>query len=103
MVAMTARTRRPLVTPFHSDAVAGDPPTAGLDQRQALDEHAAGLLAGAGALRAAARDSATSSVPLRLTRRVRIHVRGGRARPIVRTTHSAILDSLSQSGLVAQQ
>jgi hypothetical protein len=48
-------------------------------------------------------DSATSSMPLRLTRRVRIHARGGRARPIVRTTHSAILDSLSQSGLVAQQ
>jgi hypothetical protein len=56
MVAMTARARRVRVAPFHSGAGAGDLPAGGRDQAPALYEHAAGLLASAGALRAAAHE-----------------------------------------------
>jgi hypothetical protein len=61
MVAMIARARRGHVAPFHSDAGAGGPPAAGRDPAQALYEHAAGLLASAGTLRAAAHEPGTAA------------------------------------------
>jgi hypothetical protein len=61
MVAMIARARRGHVAPFHSDAGAGGPPAAGRDPAEALYEHAAGLLASAGALRAAAHEPGTAA------------------------------------------
>ena len=56
IVAMTAMTRRPmLVAPFRFDAAAGNPVReAGPDPAHALYGQAAGLLASAGALHAAA-------------------------------------------------
>jgi hypothetical protein len=61
MVAMIARARRVHGAPSHSDAAAADPPAAGRDPVQALYEHAAGLLASAGALRAAAHEPGTAA------------------------------------------
>src|SRR5215217_4918130 len=61
MVAMIARARRVHVAPFHSDAGAADPPAGGRDPTPALYAHAAGLLASAGALRAAAHEPATAA------------------------------------------
>jgi hypothetical protein len=62
IVAMTARARRPMrVTPSHSDVGAGYPSAAGRDPVRAVYEQAAGLLASAGALRAAAHASGTTA------------------------------------------
>lgn len=58
---MTARERRVRAVPFHTDAGASDPPTAGRDSAHALYEHAAGLLASAGALRAATHEPVTAA------------------------------------------
>jgi hypothetical protein len=49
------------VAPFHFDVGASDPPAAGRDPTQALYEHAAGLLASAGALRAASYEPGTAA------------------------------------------
>jgi HEAT repeat protein len=61
MVGMIAREPPVGAAPFHSDAGAGDPPAAGRDSAHALYEHAAGLLASAGALRAATREPGTAA------------------------------------------
>ena len=62
MVAMTARARRPMpLTRFQSDADAGNPPAARRDPAHALYEQAAGLLASAGALQAAAHAPGTEA------------------------------------------
>jgi hypothetical protein len=61
MAAMITRARRVHVAPSHSVTGAGDPPAAGRDPAQALYEHAAGLLASAGALRAAAHEPGTAA------------------------------------------
>jgi hypothetical protein len=61
MVVMTARARRVHLAPVHSDAGAGDPPAAGRDPVEALYEHAAGFLASAGALRAAAHEPGSAA------------------------------------------
>jgi hypothetical protein len=61
MAAMITRARRVHVAPFHSVAGAGDPPAAGREPAQAPYAHAAGLLASAGALRAAAHEPGTAA------------------------------------------